>query len=400
VGSRIAPVYQLGIQPDYIMDPGQAIATANRWRRGIAEFSLSRKMAEDVVDSSARMKAQVDATAKAMAAMQSACPYLNTMDKYQRKSFMYFYKRMPFWHMIANARYASYYATELQRDGKMDEARAALRQGLTNLEQDNQAACAVLNATQNESDETYYGPAGEKGDTSKPSYAELKALLQNLLAGVGMDVKPRPVGQIARVGLYKGFGAEGTKLYLDGFSNMQAEIINSLALPVLDKYDCVFVFQTPSIPREEYFGNLAQYVRSGGRGVLLQHDLCGFSRSQFGSTTPFTDICASAFDRRDAVKLLVKQEHPTLPGLANGQSIDHMYFDHEVLKAGKDGTVITVDEKGDPVVIVGKAGAGKVIFDGNVSLITGNKESKLTGFNAVLAKGAVEWFTGLTLKDK
>jgi hypothetical protein len=215
-----------------------------------------------------------------------------------------------------------------------------------------------------------------------------------------MDIKPRQVGQIARVGLYKGFGAEGTKLYLDGFSNVQAEIINSLALPVLDKYDCVFVFQTPSIPREEYFGNLAQYVRSGGRGVLLQHDLCGFSRSQFGSTTPFTDICASAFDRRDAVKLFVKQAHPTLPGLAAGQSMDHMYFDHEVLKAGKDGTIVAVDEKGDPVVIVGKVGAGKVIFDGNVSLITGNKESKLTGFNAVLAKGAVEWFTGRTLKEK
>jgi hypothetical protein len=256
-----------------------------------------------------------------------------------------------------------------------------------------------LNATLNELDETSFGPVGPRGDT-RPYYTDLKILLQNMLGGVGLVMKPRPAGTVAKVGLLKGQGAQSTKLYLDGFSNVQAEIIDTLALPVLDKYDCVFIFQTQSITKDEYFVNLASYVKEGGRGVLFQHDLCGFPRSQFGAATPFPEICQSVIDRRDAKKLLIKQAHPVIPGLIAGQAIDHMYYDHEVLKVGTDGTIVAVDEKGDPVVAAGKAGHGKVVFDGNVSLADSDSEALLTGFNAVLAKGAVEWFTGLTLKPK
>ena len=62
--------------------------------------------------------------------------------------------------------------------------------------------------------------------------------------------------------------------------------------------------------------------------------------------------------------------------------------------------MIAEDDAGDPVVIAGTAGHGKVIFDGNVNLSAADGDDLLTGFNARLARGAVEWFTGVALEKR
>ena len=74
-----------------------------------------------------------------------------------------------------------------------------------------------------------------------------------------------------------------------------------------------------------------------------------------------------------------------------------MYYDHLYPAPGEAGTVIAVDGEGQPVVVVGKAGSGKVVFDGNVNLSAHGKDELLAGLNAAIAQGAVEWFTGIKL---
>ena len=80
VGSCIAPLYQAGVQPLYIEKP---------------QGSEERRMAF-----------QVRATQKALKALQEAHRYIDTLDKYRRKSFMYYYKMMPQWHKKAKEQHA------------------------------------------------------------------------------------------------------------------------------------------------------------------------------------------------------------------------------------------------------------------------------------------------------
>jgi len=121
----------------------------------------------------------------------------------------------------------------------------------------------------------------------------------------------------------------------------------------------VYAHSFVSLDRQDCFHNLPRYVREGGGGLLFQHDLCGFGRSPLGQATPFPEICPKAAGRKDA---------------------------------------LAVDRDGDPVVGVGEAGSGKVILDGNVNLTKDDRDEVLTGFNAALAQGAVEWFTGVRLE--
>ncbi len=148
VGDRIAPVYQAGVLPVYIQDPGQGMYLANKYRRrGAADLDPTKKpedtpgmaVAPDLVDSPERMAAQVAATRQAMTALASALPHLDTLDKYLRKSFMTLYRRMPLWHMIARARLAAYAARRLQQQGQSAEAMSVLEAGLQNLATDRNA---------------------------------------------------------------------------------------------------------------------------------------------------------------------------------------------------------------------------------------------------------------------
>ena len=77
-----------------------------------------------------------------------------------------------------------------------------------------------------------------------------------------------------------------------------------------------------------------------------------------------------------------------------------MYYDHITPRVGSKGVVLAADDTGAPVVVAGEAGKGKVVFDGNVNIDNQDKPAVLAGFNAVLARGAVEWFTGIKLEEK
>ena len=415
VGDRIAPVYSAGVQPWYIQDPGGALARANKYRGdALADTdpdqentaapdtsATKRDSLPPIADSAERMALQVKATAKALTALESAYPYLDTLDKYRRKTFMYFYKRMPLWRLLARARYALAQANDFEAMGKKAEACKVLDEALGQWAQDNAAAEKTLAMTSREPDLFTVGPLDKKSGDVEPTPERMKQLLQQRLDSLRITMKPRAVGATVKVGLYKGMGADGTRQYLERFQNVSAEIFDSLSLAVLDRYDCVFIFQTGSVIEHDYFSNLPRYVRDGGRGVLFQHAMCGFNkRCPFGERTPFPEVAPYADGRQDAKTLVVKEAHAAMPGLKAGEKMTHMYYDHITPKAGPAGKVVAADEAGNPVVIVGEAGKGKVIFDGNINITERNKDEPLTLFNAVLARGAVEWMTGSKLTEK
>jgi len=408
VGERIAPTYQVGVQPLYIMDPGYGIYLANKQRRRPlgavdptkkGQQALGQPVAPDLEDGPERMAAQVKATKRAMAALESALPYLDSLGKHRRKSFMYFYKRMPLWHLTARARHACYVSADLQRQGMYEPAVAVLEAGLKCFEADHAAAQKVLETTKREADLNYYGPVGKRGDV-RPQPERIKALLLERLESAKVVLKPRRPGPIVRIGVHKGFGANGTAEFLDQFKNAEADVIDTLSLAVLDKYDCVFIMQTGSVSKDDYFFNLRRYVTEGGGGVLFQHDMCGFGRYTFGQKTPFPDICPHAVDRKDLREVVIRTRHPATLQLEPGAKLKHMYYDHIVPKPGDKAIVLVEDQDGAPIVVAGTQGHGKVIFDGNVNLTVTDDDVLLTDFNAVLAQGAVEWMTGVKLEKK
>ena len=412
-GSQIVPVYTAGVQPVYIVDPGYGMYLMNKMRRKPladvdptkkAEQTIGKAAAKDLEDSPERMEFQMKATKKAMTALDKTYPYLDSIGKYPRKNFMYFYKRMPLWYMIARARYACYVASDLQRRGMFKKSAAILEKGLENFKKDWAYAKDRLEKTRRDADLTYRGPLGfnmdgKGGDVGFPPQ-KVKQMLEEQLSSARIVLNPRKTGPLVNIGIYKGAGAKGTKEFFDQFKNAKAEIIDSLALAVIDKYNCIFILQSRSVNKKDYFLNLQRYVKEGGGGVLFQHDMCGFKRSIFGCKTPFPDICPGAQDRADAFILKVMKAHPVVETMKKGDTMRHMYYDHINPEPGKKAVVILADQKGKAVVIAGKDGYGKVVFDGNVNLTAKDKDKILMDINAVIAQGAVEWFTGTKLIRK
>jgi hypothetical protein len=366
------------------------------------QASNEKGIAPAMVDSAARMNVQLQATTTAMQALEQAYAALDTASPYQRKIVMFFYKRMPLWRLIARARHADYLSGELYKQGRKDEALKLLRKAIGEYETDRLMAEEVLQRTKHEPDLTPRGPLDTRSGDVKPTLTEVRAMLESKLASLEVVLHPRPPGDIIKVGLYleKAPGAQSTKQFFDQFKNVQADFIDSLAMAVLKDYDCVFILQTRSVNRADYFDNLPRFVSEGGRGVLFQHDMCGFGRYPFGQSTPFPEICPYADGRRDATNLVVQMTHPAMPGLAQGSKTWHMYYDHITPQPGPNGVTLAVDEMGMPVVVAGELGHGKVIFDGNINIDIYNQEAELSGFNAVLIRGAVEWFTGVKLEEK
>jgi hypothetical protein len=408
LGEKFAPVYQAGVLNQYIMNPGLALRSANKYRRmPLADVDpldkdrkgLGKRAAADVEDSLAMREAQVKAVAKAMTASEAAYKDVDTLDPYRRRNFMYYYKRLPFWYLTARARVALFKSAGLIREGDYSAATALLEKALDNYNVDYKHAMAVLAKTANEPGLNTRGPLSKRDIDPRPE--EIKRLLKAQLASARISLKPRRPGKYVKVAIYQGYGEKGTLNFFKQFRNVKPELIKSLSLSLLDKFDCVIMLQNMSINnKDDYFFNLRRYVAEGGGGVLFQHDMCGYERFMFGKNTPFPEIVKCGKGKKNDAGVKIMKSHPVLSGLETGKKVKYMYYDHIVLVAGKQGEVLAVDKDGEPVVAVGKVGSGKVVFDGTVNLDTKKGDVDLHGLNAVLMRGAVEWFTGVKLIKK
>jgi predicted SnoaL-like aldol condensation-catalyzing enzyme len=414
-GNAIAPLYQSGIQPMYIVNPGRFIAKANKKRRKpLADMdpnnvdkksaSANNSIAADIIDDAGLMAKQVKAAEASLKALDNAYEYYSEMPDVAKKMFTYFYRRMPRLYAIAKVRYATRLAANLQKDGMYSAAAAVLQNGIKELAEDEKLIAQMDKKSKGQKD---IKPIDRLKWGKLVPIATLKTMLSTRLADANVVLKPRRAGKYIKVGIYAGTGQKGTLEYFEQFKNVKPEIINSLNLAVLDKFDCVFVLKNANINKTDFFFNLRQYVEQGGGGVIIEHDLIGGPRSPFGQKNPFPEVCKIGSKRKDCFKRKVKivAEHPALGSLENGDEAKLMYVDFIVPVAGDNGTVLVADNMDEAVVVAGEVGFGKVIFSGTISFSSydggySGEDIKLYGLNAELAKGFVEWSTGVMLEKK
>ncbi|MBN1676370.1 MAG: hypothetical protein JXR37_35325 [Kiritimatiellae bacterium] len=157
VGNRIAPIYQAGVLPMYIENPAEGVAIANKYRRKAkpgatdpGETQGGERIATYISHTAERMARQVAATRRALDALESALPHLDTIDKYKRLTFLYYYRNMPQWHLLAKARHAQQLAAEQVEAGHTAAAEQTLRKARVELEKDRACAKRILDATKDE----------------------------------------------------------------------------------------------------------------------------------------------------------------------------------------------------------------------------------------------------------
>ena len=407
LGNLLSPVFNSGIQPLYIDDPGYGMYLINAFRLNPlgdtapdTKQKLTKSGLDKVDDSAERMAFQVAATAAALSGLEKALPLIKQLDAERAATLIHYYKRMPLWHMIAKARLACYQSRDACKRGNNREAVTILRKALADYSADLARTAEAIDKAKGEPDTAPLSlavPAESSmaGVVMIPS--AVKSMLEDELASAETVFAPHKVGAIVRIGIFSGLGANGTKAFFDKFRNVKADIIGSLSRSNLAKYDCVFLLQTRSANREDVFGNLKEYVEKGGGGVVFQHDLCGYGRAPWGSLTPFPEISPRIAKYKESRRVKVKARHEAASNLRPGTVLEHMYYDHLSPQVGEMGETVVEDMEGDAVVVVGKAGAGKVVFDGNVNLDAKDQDVELVGANAALAQGAVEWIAGVKL---
>ena len=115
---------------------------------------------------------------------------------------------------------------------------------------------------------------------------------------------------------------------------------------------------------------LKEYVKAGG-GLILTHDAAGGAgprRGDMGEEPLFGDIARSpgypARKDKRVFKRSPDTDHPLAAALP--AVFSHAYYDHMALITGTGGTTVMVDEDGDPVVVVGEVGRGRVVVMGNL----------------------------------
>jgi len=102
----------------------------------------------------------------------------------------------------------------------------------------------------------------------------------------------------------------------------------------------------------------------------LLHDAVGYRRHK----PAFPEIGKGTTNPKlDTVKVI--KEHPVTKGLKKGETFIHGYADHIAIEKGSEGDVLVVDERGYPVVVIGRIGKGKVVLNG---MLTG-RASKVKG---------------------
>ncbi|MDD3127382.1 MAG: hypothetical protein PHT27_07200, partial [Candidatus Izemoplasmatales bacterium] len=161
------------------------------------------------------------------------------------------------------------------------------------------------------------------------------------------------------VGLWGKSDVLGIEKSCSGFSGLILGRLKDISAEELAGYDIVIVGAADGFPDESKVLALRTFAENGG-GVIIQHRASGYKWNEDRKIL-FPEI-ATGFDRSEDRKVIRKTN---LPGFS--QAFTHSYYDHIVLKAGKDGDVLFADADEYPVVVAGKFGMGKVLVSGMVT---------------------------------
>jgi hypothetical protein len=319
------------------------------------------------------------------------------MDRFQRKYFFKFAKHAPTWLAASRAKYCLRIADAAIRNGDNAKAVKLLEEGMERLRRDYAVVDRVAMKFADEPDawlQIFQDKPGRAHRLCGTDRATLEMALEDALASAKVLIKPRRIGSKIKVGVVFGPSQKGALEYFADFENVEPIALDSISLANLDRCDCVFL-PSREYDKKEFFANLKIYVERGGGGVCLEGQICGHKR--FDAKTPFPQVVKTSPSRADNFSRRVKT--------TDGKESETMYIDYFILQPGPDGVVRAVSPDGKPICVAGKAGLGKVFFNGtfNVESVNGTydtRSAKLYGFNAEMAREAVEYFTGIRLLPK
>jgi len=128
-----------------------------------------------------------------------------------------------------------------------------------------------------------------------------------------------------------------------------------------------------------------KFVDDGG-GAIFTHHACGGRQPAlvytFGDSL-FPEIVKGIKERSEITDLTIRAKHPVTEGLAGNSTFKHSYYDHMRLVPGPQGIVLADDPDpmatkligakaadgdtaGQPVIVAGTPGKGRVVYFGNV----------------------------------
>lgn len=403
-GPVIHQAFNKGIIPALIVNPSRMINDENRNRRfyGREELALTPEM----------MLKQARGCQAAAAALDTlvGSEALEGMDAIQEGLFVYYLRRTHCLGAYAQAHYHLLMAQKALAEGDAAEVGAqvaagirAVDDGLADMEQ-------VLEATAGmQAYDAHYARYADAGvfpaipgtDADFARMRESLEAMERRLRDSQLQFEPIAHEGPVRVAIYDPSGDGGTAIGHQGWMltlqtdpEIEAEFIDDLSLSNLVNYEALLYPQSTSgrsVSRYEYFEVLKRYVEEAGGGVMFGHHQVGHDRAEFGQETTFPLIGNGSIGRPDTHEVVVAGEHPITEGLAEGDSYEHVYYDHFTVRPGRKGTVILKDPGGDPVMVAGQQGKGRVIYDGQIILSQADGAVAAEGTEREVLLNAVRW---------
>lgn len=136
---------------------------------------------------------------------------------------------------------------------------------------------------------------------------------------------------------------------------------------------------------------LAQFVRDGG-GVITLHDAVGYR----GVPPLLPEICAGGTDKVREPAPTVAAEHAVTAGLPTGRALTIRYYDAIAVKPGPQGTVLLAAKSGQPLLVCGAAGRGRLVACGLAPGLDAEEDREVapTADELRLLTNAVRWVAG------
>ena len=163
-----------------------------------------------------------------------------------------------------------------------------------------------------------------------------------------------------KVGVFRyAFGGRSVYKALKNDSTFEVKLLKKLTQEATFACDVIFIggcsFEQPQLV------NTTRLFANCGGGVVLNHSACGRSRPE----TIFPTVVEKVGERREDNIMVVKdKQHIVTDNLPKQFEIG--FNDHLRMIPGANGKAVIVDRQGVPIVVAGKSGSGRIVFNGGL----------------------------------
>jgi len=170
-----------------------------------------------------------------------------------------------------------------------------------------------------------------------------------------------------RIGVARGLADAKLIACLNRQPGIKAFILYNYQPDTLTECDALIFPQKERSPLRLIRGlpAIRRWVEQGG-GVMFLHDAVGYRRNP----AVFPEVGAG-IEHAKLHTVQIATNHPVTAGLAASQSFTPGFqYDHIAIHVGEQGKTVVKNEKGQPVMVVGEIGQGRVVLNG---MLTGRK---------------------------